>query len=133
MGSTEVILNSCTCICFRNENTEESTNVWIMWNGPWTVLPKTRSRTPLRNILSVKLSLFVWYFVCRSTAIGDNLLFLLKEEFSSIQLCALHVEMHITEQLLASVDLLAYKIILLRRSTIPWVWVLSLRWTNYEK
>lgn len=52
----------------------------------------------------------VFYFVCRSTGIRDDLLFLLEEELSSIQLCALHMEMRNTEQLLASVGLLAYKI-----------------------
>ena len=40
----------------------------------------------------------------------DDLLFLLDEELSSIQLCALHMEMRNTEQLLASVGLLAYKV-----------------------
>lgn len=50
------------------------------------------------------------YFVHRSTGIRDDLLFLLDEELSSIQLCALHMEMRNTEQLLASVGLLAYKI-----------------------
>ena len=50
------------------------------------------------------------YFVHRSNGIRDDLLFLLDEELSSIQLCALHMEMRNTEQLLASVGLLAYKI-----------------------
>ena len=39
----------------------------------------------------------------------DDLTFLLDESISSIQLCALHMEMRNTEQLLASVGLLAYK------------------------
>lgn len=34
---------------------------------------------------------------------------MLEEELSSIQLCALHMEMHNTEQLLGSVGLVAYK------------------------
>lgn len=38
------------------------------------------------------------------------MLFLLDEELSSIQLCALHMEMRNTEQLLASIGFLAYKI-----------------------
>lgn len=46
----------------------------------------------------------------RSTGIRDDLLFLLDEEISNIQLCALHMEMRNTEQLLASVGLLAYQI-----------------------
>ena len=37
------------------------------------------------------------------------MLFLLDEELSSIQLCALHMEMRNTEQLLASIGFLAYK------------------------
>ena len=54
--------------------------------------------------------MFLLHFVHRSTGIRDDLLFLLDEELSSIQLCALHMEMRNTEQLLASVGLLAYKI-----------------------
>jgi len=46
----------------------------------------------------------------RSTGIRDDLLFLLDEELSSIQLCALHMEMRNTEQLLASIGLMAYKV-----------------------
>ena len=38
------------------------------------------------------------------------MLFLLDEDLSHIQLCALHMEMRNTEQLLASIGLLAYKI-----------------------
>ena len=48
--------------------------------------------------------------ICRSTGIRDDLLFLLDEELTSIQLCALHMEMRNTEQLLASIGLIAYKI-----------------------
>ena len=40
----------------------------------------------------------------------DDLVFLLDEELTSIQLCALHMEMRNTEQLLASIGLLAYKV-----------------------
>ena len=39
----------------------------------------------------------------------DDLLCLLDEDLSSIQLCALHLEMRNTEQLLASIGLMAYK------------------------
>lgn len=49
-------------------------------------------------------------YICRSTGIRDDLLFLLDEELTSIQLCALHMEMRNTEQLLASIGLIAYKI-----------------------
>ena len=45
-----------------------------------------------------------------SNSIRDDLLFLLDEELTSIQLCALHMEMRNTEQLLASIGLIAYKI-----------------------
>ena len=44
----------------------------------------------------------------RSTGIRDDLEFLLDEELSSIQLCALHMEMRNTEQLLGSIGLIAY-------------------------
>ena len=40
----------------------------------------------------------------------DDLLCLLDEDLSSIQLCALHMEMRNTEQLLASIGLMAYKV-----------------------
>ena len=40
----------------------------------------------------------------------DDLVFLLDEELTSIQLGALHMEMCNTEQLLASIGLLAYKV-----------------------
>ena len=50
------------------------------------------------------------FFLCRSTGIRDDLVFLLDEELTSIQLCALHMEMRNTEQLLASIGLLAYKV-----------------------
>ena len=46
----------------------------------------------------------------RSTGIRDDLEFLLGEELSSIQLCALHMEMRNTEQLLGSIGLIAYNI-----------------------
>ena len=48
--------------------------------------------------------------VCRSVGIREDLLFLLDKELSNIQLCALHMEMRNTEQLLASIGLLAYKV-----------------------
>ena len=41
-------------------------------------------------------------YICRSTGIWDDLLFLLNEELTRIQLCALHMDMRNTEQLLAS-------------------------------
>ena len=47
---------------------------------------------------------------CRSTGIRDDLVFLLDEGLCSIQLCALHMEMRNTEQLLASTGLLAHKV-----------------------
>ena len=47
---------------------------------------------------------------CRSTGIRDDLVFLLDEELCNIQLCALHMEMRNTEQLLASIGLLAYRV-----------------------
>ena len=47
---------------------------------------------------------------CRSTGIRDDLVFLLDEELCNIQLCALHMEIHNTEQLLASIGLLAYRV-----------------------
>ena len=40
----------------------------------------------------------------------DDLVFLLDEQLTSIQLCAVHMEMPNTEQLLASVGFLAYKV-----------------------
>ena len=40
----------------------------------------------------------------------DDLEFLLKEDLSSINLCALHCELRNAEQLLASLTLLAYKV-----------------------
>ena len=46
----------------------------------------------------------------RSSGIRDDLLCLLDEDLSSIQLCALHMEMRNREQLLASIDLMAYKV-----------------------
>ena len=45
----------------------------------------------------------------RSTGIRDDLEFLLEEELSNVQLCALHMEMRNTEQLLGSLGLVAYK------------------------
>lgn len=48
-------------------------------------------------------------FICRATGIRDDL-FLLEEELTSIQLCALHMEMRNTEQLLGSIGLIAYQI-----------------------
>ena len=41
---------------------------------------------------------------------------LLDEDLSSIQLCALHMEMRNTEQLLASIGLMAYKVDSLREA-----------------
>ena len=46
----------------------------------------------------------------------DDLLCLLDEDLSSIQLCALHMEMRNTEQLLASIGLMAYKVDSLREA-----------------
>ena len=46
----------------------------------------------------------------RSTGIRDDLEFLLDEELSNVQLCALHMEMRNTEQLFGSIGLVAYKI-----------------------
>ena len=40
----------------------------------------------------------------------DDLLCLLDEDLSSIQLCALHMEMRNTKQLLDSIGLMAYKV-----------------------
>lgn len=50
----------------------------------------------------------------RSTGIRDDLEFLPEEKLSSTQLCALHMEMRNTEQLLGSTELVAYKIDALR-------------------
>ena len=50
------------------------------------------------------------FFLCRSTGIRDDLVFLIDEELTNIQLCALHMEMRNTEQLLASIGFLAYKV-----------------------
>lgn len=44
-----------------------------------------------------------------STGIRDDLEFLPEEELSNVQLCALHMEMTNTEQLLGSISLVAYK------------------------
>lgn len=52
----------------------------------------------------------MYFLSSRSTGIRDDLEFLLDEELSSIQLCALHMEMRNTEQLLGSIGLVAYKI-----------------------
>lgn len=40
----------------------------------------------------------------------NDLVFLLDEQLTSIQRCALHMEMHNTEQLPASIGFLAYKV-----------------------
>ena len=45
----------------------------------------------------------------RSSGIRDDLLCLFDEDLSSIQLCPLHMAMRETEQLLASIGLMAYK------------------------
>ena len=45
----------------------------------------------------------------RSTRIRGDLEFLLEEELSNVQLCALHMEMRNMEQLLGSIGLVAYK------------------------
>ena len=58
-------------------------------------------------------------YICRSTGIWDDLLFLFDEELTSIQLCALHMEMRKTEQLLASIGLIAYKIGSLQKPIKP--------------
>ena len=57
--------------------------------------------------VSVIFILFGLPLLCRSTGMRDDLVFLLDEPLTSIQLCALHMEMRNTEQLLASVGLLA--------------------------
>ena len=46
----------------------------------------------------------------RSTSIRDDLVFLLDKVLCNIQLCALHMEMRNTEQLLVSIGLLAYRV-----------------------
>lgn len=46
----------------------------------------------------------------RSSGIRDDLLCLLDEDLSSIQLCALDMEMRNTEQLLVTISLIAYKV-----------------------
>ena len=46
----------------------------------------------------------------RSTGIRDDLEFLLEKDLSSVQLCALHMEMRNTKQLLGSIGLVAHKI-----------------------
>ena len=51
----------------------------------------------------------MFLFFSRSTGIRDDLEFLLEEELSNIQLCALHMEMRNTEQLLGSIGLVAYR------------------------
>ena len=45
----------------------------------------------------------------RSTGVRDDLEFLPEGELSNVQLCALHMEMTNTEQLLGSIGLIAYK------------------------
>ena len=47
---------------------------------------------------------------CSFKGIRDDLEFLLEEDLSSINLCALHCELRNTEQLLASLGLYAYKV-----------------------
>lgn len=47
---------------------------------------------------------------CSFKCIRDDLEFLLEEDLSSINLCALHCELRNTEQLLASLGLYAYKV-----------------------
>ena len=51
----------------------------------------------------------MFLFFSRSTGIRDDLEFLLEEELSNIQLCALHMEMRNTEQLLGSIGLVAHR------------------------
>ena len=49
--------------------------------------------------------------VCFSfRGIQDDLTFLLEEDLSSVNLCALHCELRNTEQLLSSLGLFAYKV-----------------------
>ena len=50
------------------------------------------------------------YFSFSFKGIRDDLEFLLEEDLSSINLCALHCELRNTEQLLASLGLFAYKV-----------------------
>ena len=52
--------------------------------------------------------MFVSFF-SRSTGIRDDLEFLLEKELSNVQLCAFHMEMRNTEQLLGSIELVVYK------------------------
>ena len=52
----------------------------------------------------------------RSSGIRDDDLCLLDEDLSSIQLCTLHMEMKNTEQLLALIGLMAYRVDSLREA-----------------
>lgn len=54
---------------------------------------------------------FIFFFYIFSfTGIRDDLEFLLEEELSSINLCALHCELRNTEQLLKSLGLFCFKV-----------------------
>lgn len=56
--------------------------------------------------------LFCFAFLCawRSTGLRDDLIFLLEEDLSSINLCSLHCEMRNCEQLLGSLGLFAHRV-----------------------
>lgn len=68
----------------------------------------------MHQLVSVSMSvifiLFGLPFPRRSTGMRDDLVFLLDEKLTNIQLCALHMEMRNTEQLLASIGLPVYKV-----------------------
>lgn len=68
----------------------------------------------MHQLVSVSMSvIFIPFglpFPRRSTGMRDDLVFLLDEKLTNIQLCALHMEMRNTEQLLASIGLLPYKV-----------------------
>lgn len=51
----------------------------------------------------------LWSFFPRWKGIRDDLHFLLEEEFTDVNLCALHCEMRNTEQVLGSVGPMAYE------------------------
>lgn len=53
---------------------------------------------------------YKWYFSFSFKGIRADLEFLLEEDLSSINLCALHYELRNTEQLLASLGLFAYNV-----------------------
>lgn len=72
--------------------------------------------------LQKRSMLFAWCLLCslfslivpRPKGLRDDLMFLLEEDLSHINLCSLHCEMHNTEQLLGSLGLSAYRVGCLR-------------------